>query len=159
MASGFQNSISFSLLELNWGEMLNGLIDEKAVSEAVYETLDELEAIIEEHFADRESSWKALAASTIKDRLRIGYQAGPILGRSGTLRENVARNKQVEINGTEIIATVSPAEVTAPYSNVPITEYAAALDEVRPFYDISDEEAEKLFDILEEKIAEKLGFI
>ena len=159
MASGFENSISFSLAELGWAEILNGVIDEKAVSEAVYETLDELEAMIEEHFADRESSWKALAASTIKNRLRLGYQAGPILGMSGTLRENVARNKQVEINGTEIIATVSPSAATAPYSNVPITEYAAALDEVRPFYDLSDEEAEKLYDILEEKLAEKLGFI
>jgi hypothetical protein len=152
------NGIGYNFTNIgDWN--LEGIIDEKAIEQAMYETLDELEALIEEHFADNEGEWKALAAATIRQRKYLGFAPGPILGRSGTLRENVARNKQVTITGTEVFGSVSPAEATAPYADVPITEYFEALDAVRPFFYLSDEETDKLFDILEEKIAEKLGFI
>ncbi len=159
MSDTLDNGISFNLATLNWGEVLNSTIDPRLLEMAVLETLDELEAIIENHFADRESSWKALAARTIRERKALGYAPTPILGRSGTLRENVAGLKEVEINGLEIIGYVSPADVTTPYSDKPIGEYAAQLDKVRPFYDLSDEEAGQIYDILEEKLAVKLGFI
>ena len=160
MASGFESGITFDLKTIgSWGDLLQGVVDPNALRDAMLETLDEVEEIIMNHFEDRSSGWKALAASTIKDRLRLGYQAGPILLRSGTLKENVAANRDVSIQGSEISGAVFPAEATAPYSNTSITEYAAILDETRPFYDLTDDEAEKVFDILQEKIAEKLGFI
>jgi hypothetical protein len=151
--------IGIDLAQVDWAQAFAGLFDPKVISDAMYETLDEMEAIIEEHFADKEPGWKALAAGTIAQRLLQGYEAGPILTRSGTLKENVARNKQVTIQGTEVFGSVSPSQATVPEGRVPITEYAAALDAVRPFYDLSDEEQDRLFDILEEKIAQKLGFI
>lgn len=159
MASGFESGITFNLTELGWADALAGVIDQTALRDAMLETLDEVEDIIIDHFEDKQASWDALNAATIQQRLRLGFGAGPILVRTGTLRDNVAANRDVEIDGTEISGAVFPAEVTPPKGKTPITEYAEALDKVRPFYDLSDDELEKVFDILEEKIAEKLGFI
>jgi phage gpG-like protein len=160
MASdGFESGITFDLKTLNWGDVLSELFDETAIRDALLETLDEMENMIQDHFEDKSPGWKALAASTVKNRVRLNFAPGPILYMSGTLKDNVAANRDVEINGTEISGAVFPAEATAPYSDVPITEYAEALNEVRPFFDFTDDEEEKIFDILEEKIAEKLGFI
>jgi hypothetical protein len=152
------NGISFNFSGFE-GWNLEGIFDPKAIEDAMYETLDELEAVIEEHFADNEAGWKALAAATVRQRVRLGYEPGPILMRSGTLKENVARNKQVTVTDTEVFGSVSPAEATAPYSKVPITEYIEALDNVRSFFYLLDDETDKIFDILVEKVAEKLGFI
>jgi phage gpG-like protein len=159
MASNFDGGFAFSLEELDWADALKDLYDEAALRDAVLETLDEMENMIQDHFEDKSPGWKALAASTVKNRVRLNFAPGPILYMSGTLKDNVAANRDVEINGTEISGAVFPAEATAPYSDVPITEYAEALNEVRPFFDFTDDEEEKIFDILEEKIAEKLGFI
>lgn len=160
MASGFESGITFDLKTLgSWGDLLHDLVDPNALRDAMLETLDEIEGIVQNHFEDNESGWKALAASTVKQRIRLNYQPGPILLRSGTLKDNVAANRDIEISGSEISGAVFPAAATAPYSDVPITEYAEALDKVRPFYELSDDEADEVFDIFEEKVAEKLGFI
>ena len=159
MASGFNNGIGIDLKALDWGETLDGMLDMDAIREAGLETGDEMEDEIQNNFEDREDGWKALAVSTIKQRVRAGFEPGPIMLRSGTLKENCAANREVTLNNGVLTVAVFPAEATAPYSSVPITEYAAALDAVRPFYDFDDDQAEKLLDILEEKLADKLGFI
>lgn len=49
---------------------------------------------IDGHFDRNQDSWKALAKFTLLDRMRKGFQAGPILIRTGELRAHAVEKVQ-----------------------------------------------------------------
>lgn len=97
---------------------------------------------IQKHFEDRQGVWEPLKPSTIAQRKRLGFGPTPILVRSRVLVENVASvvtpaNK----NGQVITASIGPDNsAQTSYGKQPLGEYIAALDEVRPFFDLNDDD-------------------
>ena len=100
---------------------------------------DKATEIIQGHFQTNQGSWKPLAAATILQRQYLGFDPTPILVRSETLKKHIADVRTIETSGSVITGTISPStEATAPYGKTPISEYAAALDKVRPFFDLAN---------------------
>jgi hypothetical protein len=124
---------------------------------AMEETLKVVEEEIKANFDSRQASWRPLAIGTIQQRLRQGYGPGPILIRSGTLRDNVASGHEVSVDSTEISGGTYPNDdAEAPYSRVSIGEYLEQLEAERPFYDLSDEQQERIFNRFVEIISDRL---
>lgn len=95
--------------------------------------------IAQGHFQTNQGNWKPLAAATIKQRRYLGFDPTPILVRSETLKDHIADVRTIEISGSVITGIISPStEAVAPRSKTPISEYAAALDNVRPFFDLAN---------------------
>jgi hypothetical protein len=136
---------------------LGAWLPQEVLKEAMEETLVYVEQAIKDNFTTRQSEWTPLAQSTIRQRLRQGYGPSPILVRSGTLRDNVASGHEVDINSTEISGGTYPNDdAKAPYSDVPLGDYLEALEKVRPFYDLSDEQQNTIFNKFVEIISAKL---
>lgn len=55
--------------------------------------------------------WRALSAVTIEDRLRRGYGAGPILVRTGELKESVVTTRESITLAGNIVQMVMPGDV------------------------------------------------
>jgi hypothetical protein len=135
-------------------EILSPAVLEKAMSAA----LDEVEVQLKENFANRQGDWTPLAKSTITQRLRQGYGAGPILVRSATLMSNAASGREVEITGDEIRGDVFPNDdARAPYSKVSLGDYMEALNKVRPFYDLDDSQMARVYEVFENSLVDSMG--
>jgi hypothetical protein len=135
-------------------EILSPAVLEKAMSAA----LDEMERQLEINFAKRQGEWKPLARSTQLQRLRQGYgPTSPILIRSGTLMSNAASGREIEVKNGEIRGDVFPNDdAKAPYSDASLGDYMEALDSQRPFYDLDDEQMEKVYAVFEESLFSQL---
>ncbi|MBA3829896.1 MAG: hypothetical protein H0X33_13230 [Taibaiella sp.] len=136
-------------------ELLSDSVLEKAMSSA----LDEIERLLGENFESRQSEWKPLARSTQLQRLGQGYgPTSPILVRSGTLKGNAVSGREIEIKDGEVRGDVFPNDdAKAPYSDASLGDYMEALDKIRPFYDLSDEQMEKVYTKFEESLLSQLG--
>lgn len=80
------------------------------------EGLDAIRAAFARNF-DRQGErapWPALAPSTIAQRIRLGYGAGPILRRTGALRRHVTTAPaEVRRTGTTLELRIAPGNVVA----------------------------------------------
>lgn len=90
--------INLSIDSKNLSRRLQSMV--KAIEdtrEPLRETADFLEETKERQFqvegAHVTTKWKALAPSTIKQRIRKGYGAGPILQNTGALRKSFSTKK------------------------------------------------------------------
>ncbi len=99
--------------------------------------------LIQQHFETQQSEWQPLAAATIKIRMAQGFDPGPILVRSGVLKEHVADVQEVTASGNEVVGILKPSQsATVDYGEdkSPISSYAADLDEHRPFFNLKADE-------------------
>lgn len=136
----------------------NSIIPLSVLADAMAEALDEIEAAIVANFDKNQGSWRPLAQSTIQQRLRQGYGPGPILVRSGTLRDNAAVAHSVVASTNEIKGSVYPDEGSqAPYSHVSIGAYLQTLNAQRPFYQLDDSQQAQVLDKFYAIIRDKLG--
>lgn len=75
--------------------VINALNQWKQIEVIVYQWMksgqtDEImQKSFEKNFSQGGSNWKPLSPSTISDRLRKGYNSGPILVRTGNLKDEV----------------------------------------------------------------------
>jgi hypothetical protein len=136
-------------------EILSPAILAKAMSAA----LDEMERQLKTNFEKRQGEWKPLAKSTQLQRLSQGYgPTSPILVRSETLMSNAASGREIEIRDGELRGDVFPNDdAKAPYSDASLGDYMEALDAARPFYDLDDEQMEKVYAVFEESLFSQLG--
>ena len=104
--------------------ILNPARLEVAMEAAITETVK----IIQGHFETNQSNWKPLAASTIRERIRLGYGPAPILVREGTLRD------EYSVEGHEITDGGHAGSV---YSHNII---AVVQNAVRDFYTLTPED-------------------
>jgi hypothetical protein len=135
-------------------EILSPAILQKAMAAA----LDEIERQLNINFDKRQANWKPLAKSTQRQRLSQGYgPTSPILVRSETLMKNAASGREIEIRGEEIRGDVFPNDdAKAPYSDASLGDYMEALDKARPFYDLDNEQMEKVYAVFEESLFSQL---
>jgi hypothetical protein len=107
-------------------EVLN--LDADMKTAAVKAGLDKAAELIRAKIGDRPPTiWAPLKPSTIADRKRKGYSAGPPLYRTGRLRSQL-------IQGQEIYTGGAGGEL---YSDDQVAE---TQDKTRPIYDLSEEE-------------------
>ena len=96
------------------------------------------------------SAWEPLADSTIRDRLRRGYSAGPILERSGDLASRILADwdDEVAVAGTNLIyaATHHYGDDTR---GIP----------ARPFLGVSDEARQAIIRTLLDHLGEPLDAV
>lgn len=62
--------------------------------------------LIDQHFDDRQASWKKLAQYTIRQRLALGFGATPILEQTGLLRKNASNVQIVTIQKHKLIIRI-----------------------------------------------------
>ena len=126
---------------------------------AMREIAGHLKDSVDESFASQAapdgSAWKPLAESTIVDRLRRGYRAGPILERSGDLAGRILADWDDES------AVVGSNQTFDKKGNV----LAAAVHHfgtrdgripARPFFDVSDEARSAIIGSLLDHLGEPL---
>lgn len=129
---------------------------EKAVDETLLEALDLVEQLLKENIL--KGSFKPLAASTVCQRLALGFSASPPLIRSRTLLENFAALKTTHRRPGGVEGYVYPnAAATTPYSQTSIGEYMARLNKDRPFLELSSDDRQKVKEFFEKRLAERLG--
>jgi hypothetical protein len=136
-------------------EILSPAVLAKAMSSA----LDEIEVQLKMNFQARQGQWKPLALSTQHQRMRQGYgPQSPILVRSGTLMDNAASGREVEISGDEIRGDVFPNDdAQAPYSKEPLGDYMETLNKAREFYSLDDEQMAKVYQVFEDALVDAMG--
>lgn len=88
------------------------LRDMPAVLEAAVPAIrDAHRAVFESEGAAGRGSWPALAPSTLADRARLGYGPGPILVRSGELKQHVLSTPaQITRKGRGVELRIRPAD-------------------------------------------------
>jgi hypothetical protein len=145
--------------KIGGAELFEMFLPHHLLEEAMRETLDEMERLIKMKFTTNQSTWKALRPATIKERIAGGFGPGPKLVRSGTLRDNIAKGHEVQFIGDTVLGGVYPqGDAKAPYgSGESIDDYAEALNEVRPFMDLTAEDEKHLAAFYEQALANKLG--
>ena len=86
---------------------LQGRVDnlEPAMREIAGHLVDSVAGSFESQSAPDGTAWEPLADSTIRERLRRGYGAGPILERSGDLASRILADwdDEVAVAGTNLI--------------------------------------------------------
>ena len=121
---------------------------------AMREIAGHLVSSVEDSFAGQAapdgSDWEPLADRTIRDRLRRGYGAGPILERSGNLASQILADwdDEVAVAGTnlEYAATHHYGD---PRRNIP----------ARPFLGVSDEARQAIIHTLLDHLGEPLDVV
>lgn len=99
------------------------------------------------------AKWQALAPSTVRERLRLGYGARPILVRSGSLLNSL-------MGGTDSVEEFSTSNdgwvlsVGTKNKYAIFHELGTSKMPARPFIEISQSSQEKVADSLEQMISE-----
>jgi hypothetical protein len=158
--SGFELDIDYLSFKISDLEGLaREILSPQILEKAMHAALNEVENSMKINFTERQGEWKPLAISTQHQRMRQGYgPQSPILVRSGTLMENAASGREVEITGDELRGDVFPNDDAAPpYGTSSIGDYMEALDSIRPFYNLSEQQMTAVYAAFENSLTESLG--
>jgi hypothetical protein len=158
--SGFDLEIDYLSFKISDLEGLaRQILSPEVLKGAMSAALDEMESQVKANFTLRQGQWKPLAQLTQLQRLRQGYgPQSPILVRSGTLKDNVASGREVEITGNELRGDVYPNDdASTPYGDASLGDYMEALDKARPFYDLTAQQMSKVYEAFENSLVESLG--
>lgn len=118
------------------------------IEAAFQEALDFMVELITKHFDNNPSGWKPLTPETIRERLRLGYGAAPILYRTGHLKGEVAQSPTtMEMTGDRIQGKIY-------YPDDPVVEIQ---DKARPIYQLDDRELEQVQEKFQEALYKRLG--
>ncbi len=114
---------------LNADAVLSGL--KKRLEAGMQPAMAAAKIAIEDKFTNNPPNWRPLAASTIYQRSRLGFGAGPMLYRTGRLAGQAVQ--QVQIQGdTGILSTSDPIAIIQ--------------NQTRTFYQFSDEDKKAIFE-------------
>jgi hypothetical protein len=149
--------LSFKISDLEG--LAREILSPQVLEKAMHAALDEVENSMKQNFTEKQGEWKPLAISTQRQRQRLGYgPQSPILIRSSTLMNNAASGREVEVTGDQLRGDVYPNDdATPPYGTSSIGDYMEALDAVRPFYSLSEQQMTAVYAAFENSIAESLG--
>jgi hypothetical protein len=153
-----EDYLYFEIADLE--EYFRAILTPEILEKAMKFALDEVEARVKQNFSDRQADWKPLALSTQYQRQRQHYNpVSPILVRSGTLKNNVAAGREIQITNGEIRGDVFPLDAIPKYGSESIIEYAEALDKIRPFYDLDEAAMDAVYGKFLASISEDLGLV
>jgi hypothetical protein len=149
--------LSFQIPDLE--SFFNQILSPEALETAMKAALDEIEAQLKLGFQIHQQEWKPLALSTQYQRTKQSYNpTSPILVRSGTLRNNIGKGREIAITATEIRGDVYPFDnATTPYSDTQIGDYLEALNKVREFYFLDETQMDLVYGKFVEVLSAEIG--